>query len=86
MEKYERRSTLGRPRTVTDAQVQEILAWHANRQTIDEKARQMGLTKNVIAYIIRTGGSYKQPSPEQRATNLVNDRARRDQLIAGNWL
>jgi hypothetical protein len=86
--KYQRRSTLGRPRTVTDAQIQETLTWHANRQTIDQKARQMGLTRNVIAYIIHTGGSYKQPSPEHRTANLINDndRAHRADLIAGNWL
>jgi transposase len=86
-EKYERRSTLGRPRTVTDAQIEEILTWAAHRQTINEKARQMGLSKNVIAYIIHTRGThYKQPSPELRTANLVNDHAHRDELRKAYWL
>jgi phage terminase large subunit GpA-like protein len=80
---YQRRSTTGRPRIVTDAQVQEILAWHASRQTLKQKARQMNLTASLLTYVIRTHGrSYKQPSPEQRAQNLVNDRALRDYLRA----
>jgi hypothetical protein len=44
-------------------------------------------SKNVIARIIRTRGTYdKQPSPEQRPQNLVSDRARRAQLRAEHWL
>jgi hypothetical protein len=82
-EHHQRRSTLGRPRGITDAQIQEILAWAASRQTINEKARQMGVSTTIIAQIIRTGGThYKQASPEQRTANLVNDRARRSQLRA----
>ncbi len=80
---YERRSTTGRPRVVTDAQIQEILTWNANRLTVEQKARQMNLSASVLTYVIRTHGrGYKQPSPEQRAQNLVNDLALRDYLRA----
>ena len=86
-EKYQRRSTLGRPRTVTDAQIQEIVTWAANRKTIAQKAYEMGISRGVIAHIIGTGGKdYKQPSPEQRTANLINDRAHRDQLRKEHWL
>jgi transposase len=80
---YQRRSTLGRPRTVTDAQVQEILTWAANRQTLKQKARQMNLSVSVLAYVIRTHGQgYKQPSPEQRAANIRQVHDHRAQLRA----
>jgi phage terminase large subunit GpA-like protein len=80
---YQRRSTTGRPRIVTDAQIREILTWAANRQTIQQKAQQMNLTASLLTYVIRThGASYKQPSPEQRVQNLVNDRVLRNHLRA----
>ncbi len=85
--KFERRSTSGRPRIVTDAQIQEILTWSDNRQTVKQKAHQMNLSASVLEYVIRTRGLiYKQPSPEQRLSNVVNNRARRNYLRAQNLL
>jgi transposase len=84
---HQRRSTLGRPRTVTDAQIEEILTWAASRRTMAQVARQTGVSTTIIAQIIRTGGThYKQASPEQRTANLVNDHAHRDQLRAAYLL
>jgi hypothetical protein len=72
------KSTLGRPRALTDAQIADILAWHAKRQTLIQKAAEHGVSPTVIRQVIRTGGkTYKQPSPEQRAANLAADRQRR---------
>ena len=71
-------STLGRPRRVTDAQIAEILAWHATHVTLKAKAAQLRLSPSLLRFVIRTAGkTYKQPSPEHRVQNLVADRQRR---------
>jgi AraC-like DNA-binding protein len=80
-------STLGRPRRVTDAQITEILAWHVTHVTLKAKAAQLGLSPSVLRFVIRTAGkAYKQPSPEQRADNLVADRLRRARQYRANGL
>ena len=80
-------STLGRPRRVTDAQIADILAWHAQRMTATAKAAQLGISLRVLYHVIRTAGkTYKQPSPEHRAGNLVADRQRRAQLHQAGFL
>ena len=72
----DRKSTLGRPRTVTDAQIREILAWHAAKRTNRQKAQELGISLEVLAYVIRTHGEgYKQPSPESRTRNLTTRHA-----------
>ena len=68
-------STTGRPRTLTDAQVAEILAWHASRKTIRDVANDYGVTRTTIANLIRRGGQYKQASRE-RLPALRAERAR----------
>jgi hypothetical protein len=80
-------STLGRPRALTDVQIADILAWHASRVSLKQKAAEHGVSATVIRHVIRTGGkTYKQASPEQRAKNLAADRQRRAYLYETGWL
>src|SRR5258708_24326244 len=71
------RSTIGRPRALTDRQVGVILAeharflaWQALRQTVKSQrqlAREFGVSQATISLAVRSKGLYKQPSPERRA-------------------
>ena len=80
------KSTIGRPRALTDAQVEVILAehvrfteWRAQRRTVRsqrELAREFGVSPATISLAVRTKGQYKQASPERRAATLVARRAR----------
>ena len=68
-----RKSTIGRPRTLTEAQVAAILAWHdamsawmatrASIKTIRQVAKEMGVTHGAITYVIRRRGQMKKASP-----------------------
>jgi hypothetical protein len=74
------KSTIGRPRALTDRQVKIILAWHvrfliwrALRKTLKSQrqlARELGVSQGTISYVIRLGGRYKQVSPERRAAEI----------------
>lgn len=74
------KSTVGRPRKVTDAQIATILTWHdailawrAQRQmlkTLAELARELGLSRGTISSVIKHRGEFKQPSPEHREMEL----------------
>ena len=74
-------STVGRPRTLTDAQVEEILRWHRSRRTLADVARQYGVSTATITAIIRRDGFYKQPSPEKRSAVLIASRRHRARLM-----
>lgn len=65
------KSTVGRPRSLTDAQVEAILHWHATRKTIVDIAHEHGVSEQTIRYVIRRGGKFKQPSPEKRDEALA---------------
>ena len=59
------RRYVGRPRRVTDADVAEILAWHAARETRRELAKRLGLSVRVISRVIQSGGlHYKTAGPK----------------------
>jgi len=70
------KSTIGRPRALTDEQVKIILAWHerylvwrALRKTLKsqrELARELGVSQATISRAIRLAGDYKQVSPDRR--------------------
>jgi len=79
-------STRGRPRQVTDAQVEAILEWHRTHKPLRVFARQIGLSKATIWHVIKRKGQYKQPSPEQRALVLSERRRRFRQLRQSGWL
>lgn len=63
-----RYSLHGRPRQVSDADIAEILRWHAMHETKRALARRLGLSTSTVSAVIRTQGRhYKSPSPERRA-------------------
>jgi hypothetical protein len=80
------KSTVGRPRRVTDEQVHIILAWYAELvelkarrkavKTIRQLARELQLSTATISAVIRTHGFFKQPSPELREDALRNRHAK----------
>ena len=71
------KNTIGRPRKLTDAQVQIILAWHARylrwkslgRMLKSQRALagEMGISQSTISYVVRHQGRYKQACPTQRS-------------------
>ena len=85
-----RKSTVGRPRALTDRQVEVILAehtrflaWRALRQTVKsqrELAREFDVSQATISLAVRSKGDYKQPSPERRAATLAARRALRRRI------
>jgi hypothetical protein len=82
-----RPSTVGRPRRLSDADIAEILAWHAQRRTVAQVAAHYGISTALLHDIIRSGGRhYKQPSPEQRASDLAARHGQQRRLRAGGWL
>jgi len=74
------KSTIGRPRALTDHQVRIILAWHtrvlawkALRKTLKSQrqlAQEFGVSQGTISRAVRFNGQYKQPSPEGRPTQI----------------
>ena len=86
------KSTVGRPRLVTDEQIARILAWHdaivawkAQRkalQTIRELAQELQLSKGTISYVLQVRGVLKQASPEQRDVERQRRRRRLQQIRA----
>lgn len=67
------KSTIGRPRRLTDAQVAIILAWHeeilvlkalrAAVKTQRQLARELGVAPSTVAHVIACRGQFKQASP-----------------------
>lgn len=68
------KSTIGRPRALTDAEVQTVLAWHqqvmawralgAGIKTRKQLARELNVSPSTITRIIACHGEFKQASPE----------------------
>ena len=64
------KSTIGRPRKLTDQQVRIILAWHARylawralRATLKTQrqlAIELGVSQSTISRVVRSGGRYKR--------------------------
>jgi len=84
------KSTVGRPRLVTDAQIARILEWHdalmawkAQRKTlltVCELARELQLSRGTIHDVVRSRGQLKQPSPEHREAERALRRQRMRQI------
>jgi transposase len=80
------KSTIGRPRRLTDEQVSVILAWHEQLlgwkalrgalKTQRQLAQELGVSTATISRVIACRGQFKQPSPERRAVAL-SERGRR---------
>lgn len=79
-------STVGRPRALSDAQVEEILAWHRGRRSVEQVAREHRVSPNTIRAVIRRNGKYKQPSPELRDVVAARRRQRLAELEARHFL
>jgi len=79
------KSTVGRPRRTSDAQVEFILTWYAEYtawkarrpaiRSMGDLAHILGVSTGAISSVIRRRGVYKQPSPEHRAEELQHRRA-----------
>ena len=68
------KSTVGRPRMLTDEKVEKILAWDEARRrlkTRKELALELGVSESAIGHAIRRRGQYKQPSPERRHSEVA---------------
>ena len=80
------KSTIGRPRVLTDRQVatvlaeyERFLAWKALRRTVKsqrEMARELGVSQGTVSRAVRSRGDYKQADPEKRAAELKRRRRR----------
>jgi hypothetical protein len=67
------KSTIGRPRSLTDEQVARILAWHeqilalkslrASLKTQRQLAAELGVAPATVARVIACRGQYKKPAP-----------------------
>jgi hypothetical protein len=74
------RSTIGRPRVLTERQIRRVLAaytrflaWKALRQTVQsprQLAEEFGVSYATIRFAIHSREHYKQASPERRAAEL----------------
>jgi len=86
------KSTIGRPRALTDEQVAIILAWHeryvawkalrAALKTQRQLARELGVSPSTIAHVITCRGQFKQPSPDARSSERERRRRRLTRLRA----
>ena len=79
-------STVGRPRALSDAQVEAILAWHRSRKSLKQVAREHGVSTNTIQGVIRRNGKYKQSSPELRGVTATRRQQRLRELEARHLL
>jgi hypothetical protein len=74
------RSTIGRPRVLTERQIRRVLAaytrflaWKALRRTVQsprQLAEEFGVSYATIRFAIHSREHYKQASPERRAAEL----------------
>ena len=82
---------VGRPRKVTDADIAEILAWHAARETCTQLARRLGLSQATIRRVVRTRGRhYKKEPPAEggRTTGWTTpgEGVNRGVIYPGAWI
>ena len=84
------KSTVGRPRRITDEHVARILTWHAEvlawramgakLKSRRQLAKELGVSPSAVGYVISHRGEYKQPSPEKRGGELEERHQRVAQL------
>lgn len=80
------KSTIGRPRVLTDRQVVKILAWHeavaawrsmgTHLKSLRQLARELGVSPSTVLQVIHSRGAYKKSSPDLRDREL-SERCRR---------
>lgn len=88
-----RKSTMGRPRRLSDADVERILTWHAARcawraagavlQSRRSLAAELGVSPSTVSHVIACRGCYKQPSPELRDRESAQRREAPESLKRG---
>ena len=74
------KSTVGRPRVLTDEQVVLILQWREQWKavkTFRQLAKDLGVATSTVYDVIRRRGEFKQPPPDRREAEL---RARRERI------
>jgi hypothetical protein len=77
------RRQVGRPRRVTDADVAEILAWHATRETQRALARRLGLSVRVVSRVIQSQGlHYKTAGPRTDLSQGISSVSAGDGVVA----
>lgn len=82
-----RRSVLGRPRALTQAQIVAVLAWHDSRVSMRQLAESLGVSTSTVAHAIKSRGThYKQAPPEEREASLSAHRAHCRALRDAHWL
>ena len=74
-------STVGRPRSLTDAQVAAILEWHRNRKSFKQFARELGVSQSTIRNCIECCGRYKQAPPELRRAAIRGRQRKFERLV-----
>ena len=80
------KSTIGRPRALTDKQIAKILAWHeelsawrargAHLKSLRQLAREFGVSPSTILQVIHSRGSYKKSSPDSPDSEAEAQRRR----------
>lgn len=58
-------STLGRPRSLTEAEVLEILEWHSLKRTNAQMAARYGIARGTLEAIVRTEGKGYKKAPKK---------------------
>lgn len=74
------KSTIGRPRALTQEQVNLILSWYdAMRamKTLRQLAKELGVAPSTVYNVIRKRGEFKQPSRDCREAELSGRQAKR---------
>ncbi len=74
------KSTIGRPRSLTDEEVSQILAWHdafralsVQRKaliTLRQLAADLDVPRSTLYDVIRRRGEFKLPSPDRKPGRL----------------
>jgi hypothetical protein len=69
------RSTIGRPRVLSEEQIKVVLAWRvrylfwrALRRSLKSQrqlAQELGVSQSTISYVMRNGGRYKTRVPKE---------------------
>lgn len=90
------KSTVGRPRALTDAQVRIILKWHwrylrwkaegAQLKSQRALARELRVSQSTISHVVRRGGCYKQVGPEGRVQEIQRRQRERLKLRRDGFL
>lgn len=90
------KSSMGRPRLLTDDQVDLILAWRADvaawkeqgrrLKTRKQLAKELGVSEATIWNVLEHQGQFKQADPEQRSKALRDRRRQMQRLRRAGFL